>query len=231
MSRFLLYIIILFLILNVKSIKFSSPKAFIKIIEQAEKTFDSTPEHKPEDLHAFRKLVNDLGIFFPSYFLSEELKESVTEPCLLFNVYQSTFYTITLFILLNGTTIPVHNYPAETGFFKVLYGHLEINSFSNLEPFTDSADLEVGEHIRVHGESEIFSPDSGVVQAKALNEFKAVNSTTAYVDIRVSPKFNGSEYQEIIVEKELFLEKVRSFVIPDGQICADALLQLLDKNF
>lgn len=223
MSRLILFFILSLLTLNAKSIKFSSPKSLVKIIEQAEKTFDPTIDNKREDVHAFRKMVNDLGIFFHPVWLAEDLGETVKVPCLDFNVHESRFYTMTLLVLLNGTTIPVHNYPAEIGYLKVLYGHLEIKSFLNLEPFTDPADLEVGEHIRVRGESEILSSDSAVVQAKVLNEFKAVNSTTAYLDIRVLPKCKGSDFQEIVVENELFLKKVRFYVIPDGIICAAAL--------
>lgn len=223
MCRLILFFILTLLTLNAKSVKFSSPKSLVKLIEQAEKTFDPTLDNKREDVHAFRKMVNDLGVFFHPILLAEDLGETVTHPCLHFNVHESRFYTMILFVLLNGTTIPVHNYPAGIGFLKVLHGHLEINSFSNLEPFINPADLEVGEYFKVRGESEILSSDSAVVQVKALTEFKAVNSTTAYLDIRVLPKFKGSDFQEIVVEKELFLEKVRSYVIPDGIICAAAL--------
>ncbi|CAD5110863.1 DgyrCDS229 [Dimorphilus gyrociliatus] len=143
-------------------------------------------------------------------------------PVYYIHMFENQFFTMCIFVLKNGTRMPLHDHPHMTGILKVLYGNLTIKSYSNIrDPEYNAADelpLEIRSHLRkdqvikkvkFDGEKHLNEKDCCYLTEKTGNfhTLSAMDGPAAFLDILAPPYSeslgrNCSYYKELLKSDE-----------------------------
>lgn len=122
-----------------------------RVIRQARQTFE--PKNHAtyqKNFLLLRELVNGMGNFLDPELVSQKTFSAETKaPCTFLSVYETELFTLTVFILRNGYTMPLHDHPGITGLLKVLHGRVKIRSYSNVDPNVNPMDVQIGQRFEV----------------------------------------------------------------------------------
>ncbi|XP_033836041.1 2-aminoethanethiol (cysteamine) dioxygenase b [Periophthalmus magnuspinnatus] len=135
---------------------------------------------------------------------------SYQPPVTYMHICETDHFSMGIFLLKSGTSIPLHDHPGMYGMLKVLYGKVRISCFDRLQrpsppqAHTDSLRLSV---LRSTGE---FTPESGPCvlypDRDNLHQIDAVDGPTAFMDILAPPydPDNGRDchYYTVLTEAE-----------------------------
>lgn len=110
--------------------------AIEKVVKQAIQTFSvrQTYAKFQENLNVLMELVNKLTL--TDLYLTPELIESLEtgdmagNPITTVDVYMDKNVSISVFILQQWSTLPLHDHPLMHGIFKVLYGTVRMESYT-----------------------------------------------------------------------------------------------------
>lgn len=112
-------------------------------------------------------------------------------PVTYMHICETDHFSMGVFLLKSGSSIPLHDHPGMHGMLKVLYGKVRISCFDRLErpspsqAHTDSPRLSVlrstGEYTADSGPC-VLSPDQD-----NLHQIDAVDGPTAFMDILAPP--------------------------------------------
>lgn len=135
-------------------------------------------------------------------------------PVTYMHICETDHFSMGVFLLKSGTSIPLHDHPGMHGVLKVLYGKVRIRCFDRLErpsssplphqAYTDSLRLSVlrstAEYTAESGPC-VLSPDRD-----NLHQIDAVDGPTAFMDILAPPydPDNGRDchYYTVLTEAE-----------------------------
>ncbi|XP_063701405.1 2-aminoethanethiol dioxygenase [Culicoides brevitarsis] len=199
-----------------------------RIIRQARQTFE------PKNLATYQKnflqlreLVNGLQNFLdPELMSAKTFAAEGKAPCTFVNIYESETFTLTVFILRNGYTMPLHDHPDITGLLKVINGRVKIRSYTKIDDQVDPMNVQMGQRFEVSkGESKILSPDSPAAcltpSDSNFHEIQAIEGNAAFFDV-LSPPYDEdiggnrkcSFYRRVVERtgdtEKLYLEKIRA---------------------
>lgn len=111
-------------------------------------------------------------------------------PVTYMHICESERFSMGVFLLRSGASIPLHDHPGMYGFLKVLYGTARISCFDRLERPPPPAQLgalrrcvlrSVGEYTEDSGTCVLF-PDHD-----NLHQIDAVDGPTAFMDVLAPP--------------------------------------------
>lgn len=130
-------------------------------------------------------------------------------PVTYMHICETDHFSMGVFLLKSGTSIPLHDHPGMYGVLKVLYGKVRIRCFDRLQrpsygAHTDSLRLSV---LRSTGE---YTPESAPCVLSPdqdnLHQIDAVDGPTAFMDILAPPydPDNGRDchYYTVLNEEE-----------------------------
>jgi len=114
-------------------------------------------------------------------------------PAAYVHLFEDDILSIGIFVLKQGTNIPLHDHPHMHGICKVIYGTVTVRSFSacdvssgvNEQPGNDLFPAKLCDVMRLSAEEEkscILSPNDG-----NIHEIIAENGSAAFLDILAPP--------------------------------------------
>ncbi|KAG8435586.1 hypothetical protein GDO86_013501 [Hymenochirus boettgeri] len=113
------------------------PTLIQKIALQARQTFRSTgvgPGPSAENLGQLRKLVSQVRVEDVGLEGSRRSNKSGKGPPVTYmHICETPCFSLGVFLLRPGASIPLHDHPGMHGLLKVLYGTLRISGFDRLE--------------------------------------------------------------------------------------------------
>uniref|UniRef100_A0AAY4ABU6 2-aminoethanethiol dioxygenase n=1 Tax=Denticeps clupeoides TaxID=299321 RepID=A0AAY4ABU6_9TELE len=185
----------------------AKPPLIQKIADQAHTTFASAdgkarPDAQAELVRLAGEIrASDLRIAAPKTKSSKPSRHS--PPVTYMHICQTDAFSMGVFLLRRGASIPLHDHPGMDGILKVLYGKVNIRSFDKLDrPADGECDglfdppLAPGAHkdalwrstLRSTGE---FSEESGPCVLTPLqdnlHQIRAVGGPAAFLDILAPP--------------------------------------------
>lgn len=171
-----------------------------RIARQALLTFRNPPRRGEEAARAFQESLGQLKSLM-SEVCAADLQlvprradgpaRSYQPPVTYMHICETDHFSMGVFLLTSGSSIPLHDHPGMHGVLKVLYGKVRISCFDRLERAcppparTDSLRLSV---LRSAGE---YTPESGPCVLSPdrdnLHQIDAVDGPTAFMDILAPP--------------------------------------------
>lgn len=165
---------------------------FAKIIRQAKITFD----HK--NIEIFRTNFNELKLLVDQLKIQdlnintnlisrEAFSTQAKAPCTFVDIYENDHFTMSVFILKQNFTMPIHDHPNMVGILRCIAGNLNVQSFSAKQ--TDPVRIgeinvraEPSKILTISTESAILTPKSG-----NYHEITAGDEISAFFDILAPP--------------------------------------------
>ncbi|XP_053675762.1 2-aminoethanethiol dioxygenase [Anopheles nili] len=208
---------------------------FARVFRQAWTTFEHTSVSDTKfasNLHALRRLVDQLTLadigLDASLVATETFQQSSKAPCTYVGVFENDRFAMSVFVLRENYTMPLHDHPRMHGLLRVVSGAVQICSYS--EVFRHDAAPESGgthrRHVLVAAEPEkIISSSVGdcavlTPTERNFHEITAIGGPAAFFDI-LSPPYNSSEqpqyyfYRKVPVPRHLAEMEPLGFAGPD----------------
>lgn len=135
---------------------------------------------------------------------------SYQPPVTYMHICETDHFSMGVFLLKSGSSIPLHDHPGMYGMLKVLYGKVRINCFDRLERASPpQAHMDSLRHSVLRSTGE-FTADSGPCvlypDRDNLHQIDAVDGPTAFMDILAPPydPDNGRDchYYTVLTESE-----------------------------
>ncbi|XP_006630446.1 2-aminoethanethiol (cysteamine) dioxygenase a [Lepisosteus oculatus] len=160
-------------------------------LENHSKLRDLLAEIRSEDLKIVPRKVDSAAISLPH-----------TPPVTYMHICETDAFSMGVFLLKNGSSIPLHDHPGMNGMLKVLYGKVRISCFDKLDKPADAAceaqftapqvpyrkDALRRSVLRSIGEyTEESGPCILTPQKDNLHQIDAVDGPTAFLDILAPP--------------------------------------------
>lgn len=125
--------------------------------------------------------------------LKKQILENVktqSEPLCVIDIYENKDFSISIFILKHGFTMPLHDHPGMHGFLKVLSGTVQVNSFTLKR--SDTHIVNPNEEIAAirHRPQILDSSSSACIltpHKKNLHEIVCIDGPCAFLDILSPP--------------------------------------------
>ena len=200
-----------------------------RVAVQAYKTFNihRGTSSFSESLATLRTLVNQLSkrdINFDDSLVGDDeiyLAGGRKAPVTYIHMHEDDVFSMGIFVLRNGASLPLHDHPGMHGIIKVLHGKMTIRSFSATGepgdiPNDVTTELNVLQRrlvlpVMLHGEHEL-NTDSETCSLTPtdgnFHEITSVDGPAAFLDI-LSPPYNESRHarRECHYYRELILKK------------------------
>lgn len=167
---------------------------FAKIIRQAKITFD----HKNIDIFRsnfleLRQLLDQLKIqdlnVNPKLISREAFSTQSKAPCTFVDIYENDHFTMSVFILKNNFTMPIHDHPKMFGILRCIAGDLKVQSFTATKLENDQSrigevnvEIEPSKILTVSTESAVLTPKLG-----NYHEITSGDEISAFFDILAPP--------------------------------------------
>lgn len=74
---------------------------------------------------------SDVNVAVPSPEIQVETSKVLRTPVSHINIYECPHFTIGIFIVRKGMSMPLHDHPGMTGLLKVLYGSIKLQAYDN----------------------------------------------------------------------------------------------------
>ncbi|XP_066919763.1 2-aminoethanethiol dioxygenase-like [Clytia hemisphaerica] len=144
--------------------------------------------------------------------LDSELKEQTSDaPVTFINIYEGSIFTLGIFIIRKGHSLPLHDHPGMFGVCKPLFGTLHVKSYQRLEE-RHPQDSSFKNLLAVKKLPEKLVKAESVDQCQVLtpmlgnfHTISAVREDAAIFDILSPPYTNGrdcSYYRELSTEEQ-----------------------------
>ncbi|GBP55506.1 2-aminoethanethiol dioxygenase [Eumeta japonica] len=231
----------------------------VAIFRQAMRTFDDkikadSPEFK-ENFEKLKSLVDkitpeDLG-FDKNLADLKFWAKPRKAPCTYIEVIQNDKINMSIFVLKPGFTMPLHDHPQMHGLLKVIYGAVDIRSFTEypLTEVVDMVDIEmrakleadrlshgVHKHRKLYAtisDSENCREDSGAcILTPTLSNYHEIRSKvpSAFFDILAPPYDTFSEelgprrckYYQVLQELTVNVVELEEIPVPECFYCDQA---------
>ncbi|XP_004523823.1 2-aminoethanethiol dioxygenase [Ceratitis capitata] len=173
---------------------------FVSVLRQAIKTFDRANSAAFNVNFAKLKQLTEQLTFRDIHLQPQQFetvfKRSGRAPCTFVHIFENDFLSMSVFVLREGYTMPLHDHPCMYGVLRGIFGKLRIQSYTKAqlepnEPPYDGIALEVYAH-----ENEPKIVDSGTECAtltpieRNYHEITAVGGVAAFFDI-LSPPYDA----------------------------------------
>ncbi|XP_058125635.1 2-aminoethanethiol dioxygenase [Anopheles ziemanni] len=198
---------------------------FARVFRQARQTFEYTSVSDPKfgtNLNALRRLVDQLTLadigLDGSLVATDTFQRPTKAPCTYVGVFENDCFAMSVFVLRENYTMPLHDHPRMHGLLRVVSGAVQICSYSELAR-RDADELLVGvgkgqRHVLVAAEPEkIISSSPGdcallTPTERNFHEITAIGGPAAFFDI-LSPPYNTASqpqyyfYRKVPVPRHL----------------------------
>ncbi|XP_055607900.1 2-aminoethanethiol dioxygenase [Uranotaenia lowii] len=219
---------------------------FARVFRQAKLTFEqANTERFITNLQNLRALVEQLTLAdlnLDAGVVSRETFQQTTKaPCTFVDIFENAYFTMSVFILKENYTMPLHDHPRMHGLLRVVSGTIKIQSYSEIDRREEIRDGEELRHVLVNVEQEkMLCADNKdgcamlTPSERNFHEITAVGGPAAFFDI-LSPPYNAdmpengkrscSFYRKLLLpgdgisndgRKRMVLEKVPT---PDHYYC------------
>lgn len=170
------------------------------IRRQAVLTFARTPhcgeifEKNLNKLHSLMSKITSDDVSL-DYDLLEKPKILATDkprniaPVTYVEILENTDFTINMFILRDGSCIPLHDHPLMHGILKVVHGKVSVKSFS----ITDENENAINDGkllVKPEDALEVGQKDDAIIlrhHASNLHEIRTIGGPAAFVDVLAPP--------------------------------------------
>lgn len=218
---------------------------FARIFRQAKVTFEhANAERFLSNLQNLRALMDQLTLadlnLDPAVVSPETFQQTTKAPCTFIDIYENSHFTMSVFVLRENYTMPLHDHPRMHGLLRVVAGSVKIQSFSEIDRREEIRNGDELRHVLVSVEQErIIS--AGKAECAMLtpaernfHEITAIGGPAAFFDI-LSPPYNAdipvygkrtcSFYRKLLLpgdgasndgRKRMVLEKIPT---PDHYYC------------
>lgn len=189
---------------------------FAKIIRQAKITFDhKNIEIFRTNFYELKLLVDQLKIhdlnINTNLISSAAFSIQSKAPCTFVDIYENDHFTMSVFILKQNFTMPIHDHPNMFGILRCIEGELKVQSFSETQLENDpvrigrvNARAEPSKILTISTESAVLTPKTG-----NYHEITAGDEISAFFDI-LAPPYESPIYG---VRKCSFYRKIQ-----DGEL-------------
>uniref|UniRef100_G3PAW4 2-aminoethanethiol (cysteamine) dioxygenase b n=1 Tax=Gasterosteus aculeatus TaxID=69293 RepID=G3PAW4_GASAC len=173
-----------------------------KIARQALVTFRSPPRVGEEAAKSFLENQSKLKSLMTEV-RAADLKlpyQHAGPPVTYMHICETDQFSMGVFLLKSGASIPLHDHPGMHGMLKVMYGKVRISCFDRAEPLLRSVLRSSEEYTEESGPC-VLSPDRD-----NLHRIDAVDGPTAFMDI-LAPPYDPDDgrdchYYKVLTEAE-----------------------------
>ncbi|XP_055626131.1 2-aminoethanethiol dioxygenase [Toxorhynchites rutilus septentrionalis] len=173
---------------------------FARVFRQAKVTFEQTSaERLLSNLQNLRVLVEQLTLadlnLDTTIASRETFQQSTKAPCTFIDIYENAYFTMSVFILRENYTMPLHDHPCMHGLLRVVSGKVKIQSYTEIDRREETRAGDLLRHVLVNVEQEkVFSAEKGESamlspSERNYHEITAIGGPAAFFDI-LSPPYN-----------------------------------------
>ncbi|XP_055701176.1 2-aminoethanethiol dioxygenase [Phlebotomus papatasi] len=201
---------------------------FARLVQQAKITFDQCNSVQfASNFASLQKLVDDLKVtdinINPEIFSRRAFEVREKAPCSFVNIYECPIFSMSVFILAENYTMPLHDHPQMYGFLKCISGSVRVQSFTSIKdepPIDNSSTLRtISVHVNQPKLLDSSSPASVLTPREGnFHEITAISGMPgAFFDI-LSPPYDSrlptfgkrkcSFYRKTQISGECILEKI-----------------------
>ncbi|XP_065088094.1 2-aminoethanethiol dioxygenase [Ochlerotatus camptorhynchus] len=218
---------------------------FARVFRQAKVTFEqANAERFLNNLQNLRALMDQLTLadlnLDPMVVSHETFQLPTKAPCTFIDIFENTYFTMSVFVLRENYTMPLHDHPRMHGLLKVVAGTVKIQSYTEIDRREQTRNGDELRHVLVNVEQErVIGVNKGecamlTPAERNFHEITAVGGPAAFFDI-LSPPYNAdipvygkrtcSFYRKLLVHgdgtsndgrKRTVLEKIAT---PDHYYC------------
>lgn len=218
---------------------------FARVFRQAKVTFEQTnAERFLSNLQSLRALMEQLTLvdlnLDPTVTSRETFQLSTKAPCTFIDIFENACFTMSVFVLRENYTMPLHDHPRMHGLLRVIAGTVKVQSYTEIDRREETRDDDKIRHVLVNVEQERVISASETACAmltpteRNFHEITAVGGPAAFFDI-LSPPYNAdipvygkrscSFYRKLLLpsdgitndgRKRMVLEKIPT---PDHYYC------------
>lgn len=177
---------------------------FARVFRQAAVTFEQkNAERLLSNLQSLRALVEQLALadlnLDPVVVSPETFEPATKAPCTFIDIFDSDVFTMSVFVLRENYTMPLHDHPRMHGLLRVVAGSVRIQSYSEIDRREETnPDGTERRHVLVKVEqektleagSEAASCGMLTPTERNYHEITAIGGPAAFFDI-LSPPYNA----------------------------------------
>lgn len=173
---------------------------FARVFRQAKVTFEQTnAERFLSNLQNLRALMEQLTLadlnLDPAVVSRETFQQATKAPCTFIDIFENTYFTMSVFILRENYTMPLHDHPRMHGLLRVVAGTVKVQSYTEIDRREETRDGDELRHVLVNVEQEkVITADKGecamlTPTERNFHEITAIGGPAAFFDI-LSPPYN-----------------------------------------
>lgn len=173
--------------------------SFVKVIKQAKITFDAVNSQSfKNNFKVLKQLVDKLTVddinVDREHFALHPYNRPRTAPCTFIDIFDTEDFSMSIFILSDSYTMPLHDHPMMHGILKAISGTIRVKTYT-ADPANLPNDPLNSQFIKVKAECEkILTPNdpAAVLSPTECNfhEISAINGSAAFFDI-LSPPYEA----------------------------------------
>ncbi|GAB0100215.1 2-aminoethanethiol dioxygenase [Sergentomyia squamirostris] len=114
---------------------------FAKIVQQTRLTFDQGNRQFASNFVYLQRLMDDLkleDINISTEVMSRRAFEAPEKaPCTFIHIYECPVFSMSIFVLAENYTMPIHDHPRMYGLLKCLSGKIKVQSYTSVEDWSD----------------------------------------------------------------------------------------------
>ncbi|XP_050075350.1 2-aminoethanethiol dioxygenase [Anopheles maculipalpis] len=203
---------------------------FARVFRQAWATFEQTATSDGKfatNLHALHRLVGQLTLadigLEPSLVATETFQQPSKAPCTYVGVFENDRFAMSVFVLRENYTMPLHDHPQMHGLLRVVSGAVQICSYSEVarRDTVEPKDGKLRRHVLVVAEPEkIISSSAGdcavlTPTERNFHEITAIGGPAAFFDI-LSPPYNLSSQPQYFFYRKVPVPRHLAEMEPHG---------------
>ncbi|XP_067645463.1 2-aminoethanethiol dioxygenase [Eurosta solidaginis] len=173
---------------------------FMSVLRQAIKTFDQSNKASFKANFALLKQLTEQLTFRDIQFQPQDFEASIKKrgraPCTFVNIFETDYVSMSVFVMRDGYTMPLHDHPCMHGLLRGIYGKLRVQCYTKQplkpnEPLYDPGAREVFVHavepkiVDTNTECAILTPVEN-----NYHEITAIDGMAAFFDI-LSPPYDS----------------------------------------
>ena len=168
-------------------------------------------------MHAMNDIKAEDINFDPNEIIARDealRKNGNAAPVTFMNVHRSRYFTMTVFVIKAGGSLPLHDHPRMHGLLKVITGSIEITSYTEVDPQPLPPGHELSRTLPLHNTTVKKNQDVVLTDSDNccflspsegnFHEIKPLTDVAAFLDI-LAPPYNNAErdcsyYKELPVQ-------------------------------
>jgi len=133
------------------------------------------------------------------------------EPITYFHIYECADFTVGIFCIPKGESMPIHDHPDMTVCSKVLYGKVHVEAYDKAPDLQDRLELDPAQVLAARQVTDtVVSEDSEAFalfcESNNIHRFSAVESC-AILDV-LGPPYDSEEGREIAYYRKMLLKEL-----------------------